>query len=155
LTTLPAGKYKIRTVLFDANKTASYMPTFMVGSEEVTLSATSTNFAEVESGVIEITEESPVILKQSGNDKQGIDIIAIYATDELPEPDFQLGDANGDGEITMADANMVVNYFLAEDKDSIDNFHFEAADANEDGDITMADANKIVNIFLGTDSVVE
>lgn len=155
LTTLPAGKYKIRTVLFDANKTASYMPTFMVGSEEVTLSAISTNFAEVESGVIEITEESPVILKQSGNDKQGIDIIAIYATDELPEPDFQLGDANGDGEITMADANMVVNYFLAEDKDSIDNFHFEAADANEDGDITMADANKIVNIFLGTDSVVE
>lgn len=155
LTTLPAGKYKIRTVLFDANKTASYMPTFMVGSEEVTLSATATNFAEVESGVIEITEESPVILKQSGNDKQGIDIIAIYATDELPEPDFQLGDANGDGEITMADANMVVNYFLAEDKDSIDNFHFEAADANEDGDITMADANKIVNIFLGTDSVVE
>jgi hypothetical protein len=82
-------------------------------------------------------------------------MIVIYATDELPEPDFQLGDANGDGEITMADANMVVNYFLAEDKDSIDNFHFEAADANEDGDITMADANKIVNIFLGTDSVVE
>lgn len=155
LTTLPAGKYKIRTVLFDANKTASYMPTFMVGSEEVTLSATATNFAEVESGVIEITEESPVILKQSGNDKQGIDIIAIYATDEMPEPDFQLGDANGDGEITMADANMVVNYFLAEDKDAIDNFHFEAADANEDGDITMADANKIVNIFLGTDAVVE
>lgn len=155
LTTLPAGKYKIKAVLFDANKTASYMPTFMVGSEEVTLSATATNFAEVESGVIEITEESPVILKQSGNDKQGIDIIAIYATDEMPEPDFQLGDANGDGEITMADANMVVNYFLAEDKDSIDNFHFEAADANEDGDITMADANKIVNIFLGTDSVVE
>lgn len=155
LTTLPAGKYKIRTVLFDANKTASYMPTFMVGSEEVTLSATSTNFAEVESGVIEITEESPVILKQSGNDKQGIDIIAIYATDELPEPDFQLGDANGDGEITMADANMVVNYFLAEDKDSIENFNFDAADANQDGEITMADANKIVNIFLGTDSVVE
>ena len=155
LTTLPAGKYKIRSVLFDANKTASYMPTFMVGSEEVTLSATSTNFAEVESGVIEITEESPVILKQSGNDKQGIDIIAIYATDELPEPDFQLGDANGDGEITMADANMVVNYFLAEDKDSIENFNFDAADANQDGEITMADANKIVNIFLGTDSVVE
>lgn len=60
-----------------------------------------------------------------------------------------IGDANGDGSVTMADANMVVNYFLAEDKDSIENFSIQAADVNKDGDITMADANAIVNIFLG------
>ena len=58
------------------------------------------------------------------------------------------GDVNGDGAITMADANMVVNYFLATDKP--DGFDTTAADVNEDGYVTMADANQIVNMFLGS-----
>lgn len=61
-----------------------------------------------------------------------------------------VGDANGDGQITMADANAIVNYFLAEDKSTIENFDVTAADANNDGQITMADANAVVNIFLGS-----
>ena len=62
---------------------------------------------------------------------------------------YQLGDVNGDGSITMADANMVVNYFLATDPSSIANFNVAAADVNGDKAITMADANQIVNMFLG------
>lgn len=64
-----------------------------------------------------------------------------------------MGDANDDGFITMADANLVVNYFLATEKSTI-NINLEAAnvngDTNEDGTpaITMADANQIVNMFL-------
>ena len=46
----------------------------------------------------------------------------------------------------MADANAVVNYYLAIDKDP--NFPVEVADVNGDGLITMADANAIVNMFL-------
>lgn len=46
----------------------------------------------------------------------------------------------------MADANMVVNYFLSTDKP--EDFDLRAADVNGDGEITMADANKIVNMFL-------
>jgi len=60
------------------------------------------------------------------------------------------GDVNNDGSVTMADANMVVNYFLATDKNSISGFNKEAGDVNNDGDISMADANAIVNLFLGT-----
>lgn len=60
-----------------------------------------------------------------------------------------VGDANGDGQVTMADANAIVNYFLAEDKTTIENFDVTAADINGDGEITMADANAAVNIFLG------
>ncbi len=56
------------------------------------------------------------------------------------------GDVNHDGSVTMADANMVVNYFLATDKP--EGFDTTAADVNEDGYVTMADANQIVNIFL-------
>lgn len=61
-----------------------------------------------------------------------------------------MGDVNGDGYITMADANMVVNYFLAEEADKpMEGFNIDAADMNGDGTITMADANAIVNKFLG------
>lgn len=56
-----------------------------------------------------------------------------------------LGDVNGDGVITIADANAIVNYYLGND---VENFNMEAADVNGDGDITIADANAIVNIFL-------
>lgn len=64
-----------------------------------------------------------------------------------------LGDVNNDGAVTMADANAVVNYFLATDKPS--NFDVDNANVNGDADddgkpsITMADANAIVNMFLG------
>ena len=64
-----------------------------------------------------------------------------------------LGDVNNDGAVTMADANAVVNYFLATDKPSsfdVDNANVNG-DADDDGkpSITMADANAIVNMFLG------
>ena len=61
----------------------------------------------------------------------------------------KLGDANNDGSVTMADANMVVNYFLSTDKSDIKNFNRKQANVNGDSDITMADANAIVNLFLG------
>ena len=56
------------------------------------------------------------------------------------------GDINGDGGVTMSDANMAINYFLAADKP--EEFDVEAADVNGDGQITMADANQIVNMYL-------
>ena len=64
------------------------------------------------------------------------------------QPKTLLGDVNHDGSVTMADANMVVNYFLATNKP--DGFDTTAADVNEDGSVTMADANQIVNMFLGS-----
>ena len=64
------------------------------------------------------------------------------------QPKTLLGDVNHDGSVTMADANMVVNYFLATNKP--EDFDVKAADVNGDGSITMADANQIVNMFLGS-----
>ena len=60
------------------------------------------------------------------------------------------GDANRDNKVTMADANMVVNYFLSGVANGISLPH---ADVNGDGIITMADANAIVNIFLGNSNI--
>jgi hypothetical protein len=71
------------------------------------------------------------------------------------DPEEVLGDVNGDGVVTMADANVVVNYFLADETTKAqmiqDGFNVEKADVNGDGSITMADANQIVNIFLNGD----
>ena len=58
---------------------------------------------------------------------------------------FILGDANGDGSVTMADAVAVVNYILGNASAS---FIFGAADVNNDGKITITDAVTIVNMSL-------
>ena len=55
----------------------------------------------------------------------------------------EAGDANEDGDISMADANKVVNMFL-----DAKGTYSKTADVNKDGEVTMADANLIVNIFL-------
>ncbi len=62
-------------------------------------------------------------------------------------PNFVLGDANGDGDVTITDAVGVVNYILGNPSD---NFSFKAADVNGDENISITDAVGVVNIILGT-----
>ena len=88
LVTLQPGTYKIRAVLFDANKTASYVCTLTKGAgeeNEIYLSATSTNFDEKESDLLTITEATDITLKAGGGDNQGVDIIMIYASTDAPD----------------------------------------------------------------------
>ena len=58
-----------------------------------------------------------------------------------------LGDANGDGFVTIADAVAVVNYILTNGNPTGD-FVIEAADVDGVEGITIADAIAIVNIIL-------
>ena len=95
-----------------------------------------------------------VVATTSGSGKIGtgtlvLTLVPVAGTAVVIEKPYILGDVNGDGSITMADANMVVNYFLATDPSTIANFNVAAADVNGDKSITMADANQIVNMFLG------
>lgn len=67
-------------------------------------------------------------------------------TESLLEVDgFLLGDANGDGTITISDAVAVVNYVLGNHSDI---FVFDAANMDGDSEITISDAFAIVNIIL-------
>lgn len=59
---------------------------------------------------------------------------------------YILGDADGDGAVTKADVELVVDYFLGRKTKYINE---KAADVNGDGKITIADANAIVNICIG------
>lgn len=56
-----------------------------------------------------------------------------------------VGDANGDGEVSMADVMFVVNYILGTPAET---FNFKNADANLDGEIGMPDVMYIVNYIL-------
>ena len=98
------------------------------------------------------------VIKQVGSNGYGIYEGSTLVTTAILSNgnsmfDIKMGDANDDGFVTMADANLVVNYFLATDKSTI-NINLEAANVNGDTDddgkpsITMADANQIVNMFL-------
>ena len=72
--------------------------------------------------------------------------LAQKAADAEAKALIKIGDVNGDGEVTIADANMIVNYYLGNNPEG---FVIEAADVNEDGEGTIADAKAIANIDLG------
>ena len=70
----------------------------------------------------------------------GVDENDILAIESM----VRRGDANGDGQVTLADAVAVVNYILG--NPSV-NFNIAAADMNGDGNITITDAVSIVNML--------
>lgn len=55
--------------------------------------------------------------------------------------DYKLGDVDGDGRITQADADLALSYYVG--TTSFTEKQFKAADYNRDGKITPADATKI------------
>ena len=105
LVTLQPGTYKIRAILFDANKTASYICTLSKGEgeeNEINLLATATNWTDAESDIITITEATDITLKAGGGETQGLDVIVIYASEDAPE------DPEGVVDVKSGHRNMVV-----------------------------------------------
>ena len=51
------------------------------------------------------------------------------------------GDVNGDGEVTVADVNAIIDFILGKSTNP-------ACDVNGDGEITIADVNAVINIIL-------
>ncbi len=60
---------------------------------------------------------------------------------------FMLGDANGDGEVTMKDARLVMKFILGKEEPT--ELQFLASDMNGDGELTTADVTLIIHIILG------
>ena len=131
----------------DGGTMTSYLTTLNVSGPTSTLEFSSTSPSLCNLNKLNLNDGLSVIipLEAQFSDHK------LYASDDT-EATYayigMLGDANNDGSVTMADANMVVNYFLSTNKSSIKNFNKKKANVNGDNDITMADANKIVNMFL-------
>ena len=88
LVTLQPGTYKVRAVLFDADKEPAYICTLTKGAgeeNEIYLSAVSTNWTETESDLLTIIEPTDITLKAGGGENHGVDVIMIYAATDNPD----------------------------------------------------------------------
>lgn len=70
-------------------------------------------------------------------------------TATLTIKEMTLGDVNGDGRVSVADAISIINYVLGRNPVS---FITKAADVNGDESISLADAVAVVDIILGRSS---
>ena len=57
-----------------------------------------------------------------------------------PQPNVP-GDANGDGEVTIADVNTIIDMILAGNQEL-------SGDVNGDGEVGIADVNAVIDIIL-------
>ena len=75
-----------------------------------------------------------------------VDDLTFYYTGEEGGPDETIpGDVNGDGEVNIADVNMVIGLILRGVVDASAN---RSADVNGDGEINIADVNALIDIIL-------
>ena len=61
--------------------------------------------------------------------------------DSMPADEVLVGDVNGDGEISIADVNVIIQAILTD-------VFLPAADVNHDNEITVADINAVIRIIL-------
>ena len=88
----------------------------------------------------------PVLVKNielTTSDEEAINPDDAQAT--LSVVDVKIGDANGDGKISITDAVAIVGHILGSGKDG---FTVVAADVNGDGRISITDAVSVVNMIL-------
>ena len=95
-------------------------------------------------------DEAPVIVEEgkafTDGTHQYFDILTqekINAINKL-EPYINIGDVNGDGLVTIADASMLVELFRFENDVNV----FSNADVNGDGQVTPSDIMAILNMIL-------
>ena len=60
--------------------------------------------------------------------------------------DYKKGDVDGDGVVDLADAVLVINYYVGK---PVSKFIEKAADVDGDGVIDLADAVRIINFYVG------
>lgn len=60
---------------------------------------------------------------------------------------IKYGDVNGDGDITISDAQMIISYIVG--KTSFNDLQIKKADVNFDNDVTISDVQIIINRIVG------
>ncbi len=64
--------------------------------------------------------------------------------DFVPDPVVIPGDVNGDGEVNIADINVVIDFIMGNRRDDM----LPGVDVNGDGEVNVADVNVIITIIL-------
>lgn len=110
LVTLAPGSYMIKAVLFDANGTASYNAKFTLGTQEIDLYASATNWSECESELLTVTEATPLVwtVTEAGESK-GLDIILVYESEDVPDDPSSVNGVAENGNAAVKTVKFVKN----------------------------------------------
>ncbi len=69
--------------------------------------------------------------------------LELYPIMVKEHSDYPVGDVNGDGEVTIADVNMLIDIILGAEDNSEGR-----SDVNGDGEVGIADVNSVIDIIL-------
>ena len=72
----------------------------------------------------------------------GPTITINFVKGDVPGPEPNVGDVNGDGEVTVSDVNALIDMILTDAE------YAQAADVNADGEVSISDVNALIDIIL-------
>jgi len=76
------------------------------------------------------------------------DIVLYYDGPEVPdEPQYIVGDVNGDGMVTIKDVTALIDYLLGGNAEPINE---AAADVNQNGGIAINDVTALIDLLLSS-----
>ena len=84
------------------------------------------------------------VINQSGEVKHTVNLVGEATPEPVVVP--VIGDADGDGKISIADVTALIDYLLTGDAEGINP---ETADVDGDGYISIADVTALIDIILG------
>ena len=61
------------------------------------------------------------------------------------KPEYMRGDVDGDGEVSISDVSMLIDYLLTGNASGVD---LTGADADQDGEVAIADVSAIIDYLL-------
>lgn len=130
---LSADRYKVGV--------ASLSSKALTGNDGLVLTIKAQVADDMAVGDYAVTIENPLLVSTDGT-KPAIEATVTKVTIE----DYVKGDVDGDGVVDLADAVLVINYYVGK---TVSNFAAKAADVDGDGVIDLADAVKIINYYVG------
>ena len=85
--------------------------------------------------------QNPLIVNTDGTKP-----VVQITLSKITVADYTKGDVDGDGVVDLADAVLVINYYVGR---PVNKFVAKAADVDGDGVIDLADAVRIINFYVG------
>jgi hypothetical protein len=145
---LPTGRYRLSAKV---NTEEGSTVTVTLGEVSVTVNASDLGehyFADAVIEEFDQEEDTEVTLSFKTSDGQWLraDDVRLYRLVGNDKTAIILGDANGDGKVSVEDITVVAAYLMDNSANTID---LNAADANKDGIISVADITTIAAIILG------
>ncbi len=153
---LPAGKYRLtaNAIACKVDAAAEQTGIFLFAADQrtpvVTEPETPEKFEVEFTNLIKQDVEIGLRVDQQANALMAVvDDFHLYYEGPITVDDVTLGDVNGDGKVTPADAIMILYHYFNVEQNG---FIAVAADLNDDDTITPADAIQALYIYFGAGS---